>query len=97
WTPLMLVCRRWREVGRTSAHLWQTVDVNSSPEGLRLALERSQGAALELSFHHDSIVLSSISLLTRQAYRLRKLLLPPMEGSDLPALRALLSTDMPVL
>ncbi|TFK86594.1 hypothetical protein K466DRAFT_523884 [Polyporus arcularius HHB13444] len=97
WTLLMLVCRRWREVGRTSARLWRAIDIDSRPEWLRLALERSQGAALELYFHSPPTALSSISLVTQQAHRLRKLLLPSMEGAHLPVLHSLFSTDMPIL
>ncbi|KAI0700235.1 hypothetical protein C8T65DRAFT_658023 [Cerioporus squamosus] len=97
WTPLMLVCRRWRDVARTSARMWQAIDVDSKPGWLHLALERSRGASLELYFHSPPVALSSISLLTQQACRLRKLLLPPVEPQDLPTFHILFSADMPVL
>ncbi|RDX42239.1 hypothetical protein OH76DRAFT_1363096, partial [Lentinus brumalis] len=97
WMPLMLVCRRWREVGRAYPTLWQAIDIESNLQWLQLALDRSQGANLELYFHSYPTALSSIPLLIQETHRLRKLLLPRVTHADVPPLQALLSTDMPVL
>ncbi|KAI0700236.1 hypothetical protein C8T65DRAFT_286186 [Cerioporus squamosus] len=99
WMPLMLVCRRWREIGLAYPTLWQAIDVESNLQWLKLALDRSRGATIELRFHSLPTALSSksISLLTQLTHRMRKLLLPPVKPADVPALQALLSMDMPVL
>ena len=93
----MLVCRHWREVGRMAASLWRVADIESDARWLQLVLDRSQGAALELYFHSPPTAISSIPLLTQHSHRIRKLLLPPIKGSDLPALATLLLLEMPIL
>ncbi|RDX42259.1 hypothetical protein OH76DRAFT_1392154 [Lentinus brumalis] len=97
WMPLMLVCRRWREVGRAYPSLWQAIDVRGNMQLLQLAIDRSQGAPLSLCFYSLSITRSSISLLTQQTHRLRTLLLRPVNREDVHSLHTLLSTNLPVL
>ncbi|KAI0752313.1 hypothetical protein C8Q80DRAFT_441793 [Daedaleopsis nitida] len=97
WVSLMRVCRHWREVALATPTLWQIVDVNKTTTWLKLAIDRSCNAPLELYLHVCDVALDSIPLILTQAHRLRKLLLPPFKRSDLPALKILFQTVMPLL
>ncbi|KAM5544289.1 hypothetical protein V8D89_001949 [Ganoderma adspersum] len=53
WTKLMLVCRRWCDVVRTTPALWRTIDVGEGKAWLKLSLLRSDNALIDVSFSSD--------------------------------------------
>ena len=54
WTKLMLVCRRWCDVVRTTPALWRTIDVGEEKAWLKLSLLRSDNALIDVSFSSES-------------------------------------------
>ena len=53
WTKFMLVCRHWCDVARATPALWRTIDVGKNKAWMRLALTRSNGATIDVSFSSD--------------------------------------------
>ncbi|KAM5544288.1 hypothetical protein V8D89_001948 [Ganoderma adspersum] len=50
WTKFMLVCRHWCAVARATPALWRTIDVGKNKAWMQLALTRSDGATVDVSF-----------------------------------------------
>ncbi|KAI0668176.1 hypothetical protein C8Q78DRAFT_279791 [Trametes maxima] len=81
WTPLMLVCRSWRALGVATPSLWRTIDVRRrNIEWLRLSLVRSQTAPIDIFFHDPINVQKAVPFIVPHSHRIRKILLPPLEG-----------------
>ncbi|TFK85837.1 hypothetical protein K466DRAFT_525231 [Polyporus arcularius HHB13444] len=100
WLPLTLVCRHWWAMARTTPTLWRTIDINEQRgQGslLRLALQRSAGAPLDVTFYAARRALAAFPLLMPHVSRIRKLVLPEAEKTELAALCSVLDHEMPTL
>ncbi|KAI1788152.1 hypothetical protein LXA43DRAFT_1026435 [Ganoderma leucocontextum] len=72
WSKLMLVCRRWCDVARETPALWRTIDVGKNTAWMKLALTRSGGATIDVSFP-SYFEEEHASLLRPHSLRLRSL------------------------
>ncbi|KAI1784149.1 hypothetical protein LXA43DRAFT_1043807 [Ganoderma leucocontextum] len=95
WTELMLVCRHWCDVVRTTPALWRTIDVGETSNWINLVLARSATAAIDVSFC-SGLSEEHASLLQPHYNRLRSLRLqdwspsaPGIMCHSLPALETL--------
>ncbi|KAI1788150.1 hypothetical protein LXA43DRAFT_1026425 [Ganoderma leucocontextum] len=93
WTKLMLVCRRWCDVARATPALWRTIDVGrTSLSWMKLALTRSSGATIDVSFPFD-FEEEHASLLQPHYHRLRSFRLQSWS----PTARRVIRSTLPAL
>ncbi|RPD65500.1 hypothetical protein L227DRAFT_649586 [Lentinus tigrinus ALCF2SS1-6] len=98
WLVVNLVCRHWHTVACAFPILWRAVDVGSSVEWLRLCLDRSASAPLDLRLYDRTTVFQAAALLVTHAGRIRSLRVPRDVAADsLHALSSLFMVGLPAL
>ena len=97
WVTLMLVCKRWREIGLRSPTLWRVIHVTSNLEALQYRLARSSPCTIDVVFG-KSVTNSAMSLLIQEAKRIRSIYHDRrFPISALSTIQQLLSATLPAL
>ena len=100
WTvPYQLVCRRWRDVIRSTPQFWQKIDVCSSSQWLDFSLTRCAGAPASVEVWDPTNPEAIFDTLRRHASTIRafRLRCDVPHLWYLPGLPSLLAMPMPVL
>ncbi|EJF56073.1 hypothetical protein DICSQDRAFT_175269 [Dichomitus squalens LYAD-421 SS1] len=94
WIHLMLVCRRWREIGLSTRSLWRASRIGRKVEWLRLVLTRSGNLPVDLRFDESAPILLYTPLLVSHIHRFRSVFLHDTQMPHaLPLLQAIFNAD----
>ncbi|RPD65498.1 hypothetical protein L226DRAFT_567278 [Lentinus tigrinus ALCF2SS1-7] len=98
WLVVTEVCHRWYNVAVNTPMLWQVIDVYSNLGWLKLCLERSGTAPLDVRFHDMDTAKEAGDLVVPHASRISKLSVLPRQGqSAWCSLHYLKGVPMPLL
>ncbi|KAI0700256.1 hypothetical protein C8T65DRAFT_831628 [Cerioporus squamosus] len=98
WLQAASTCRRWREVARNTPSLWRVIDVGSTGEALRMGLERTSQATVDVTFHYPATIPSAMETLFKMAHRIERLIVVRLDKNALRALEFLFwRAPLPVL
>ncbi|PIL23097.1 hypothetical protein GSI_14405 [Ganoderma sinense ZZ0214-1] len=99
WVRLMLVCRRWRDIGISSPWLWRRISITRNMDSLQYRLSRTVGCTIDVFFRGDGEGNdSAMSLLIPLAPRIRSI--KAAEGFHfcaLPSIKPLFQVALPAL
>ncbi|KAH9911922.1 uncharacterized protein BXZ73DRAFT_107754 [Epithele typhae] len=100
WVKLMLVCKRWHEIGFNAPQLWRVVIVTRNLEALRFRLERTGTIAFDLVVHHSDAECNhaALPLILPHLPRLRSISASvPLPAKVLSVVKTILNETLPML
>ena len=102
WVPLMLVCRRWRNVGISTPWLWRRIGVTKYRQALQYRLWRAMGCTIDVLLSTEAKVnRQATPLLLPFASSIRSIQNPSplllIEYEDLPSIKPLFAVPLPAL